>query len=172
MRKNYFAKLVNYVKNVYHIERGLKKLKDARVDPTYQTELVIAIVFFGFLLRIRSMNELNLMLKNGEFRNLFPKGTKLPGIDTIRDTLKAVRIEELKYLIELIIKKAIENKVFENGTIDGYTVAAMDGTKLFGSYVKCCNKCLSIEVKGRTLYYHSGAVISIIGDKPRLTIDF
>jgi len=26
MRKNYFAKLVSYMKNVYHIERGLNKL--------------------------------------------------------------------------------------------------------------------------------------------------
>lgn len=29
------------------------------------------------------------------------------------------------------IKKAKRNKTFEEGTIDGYTVAAIDGTKLF-----------------------------------------
>jgi len=34
MRKNYFAKLVKYMKNVYHIERGLNKLSDGRVNPT------------------------------------------------------------------------------------------------------------------------------------------
>jgi UDP-N-acetylglucosamine enolpyruvyl transferase len=28
MRKNYFAKLVKYIKNVYHIERGLNKLSE------------------------------------------------------------------------------------------------------------------------------------------------
>jgi len=95
MRKNYFAKLVNYIKNVYHIERGLSKLKDVRVSPTYETELVITIVLFGFLLRIESFNELNLMLKENEFRNLFPRGSKLPQIDTIRDTLKATEINGL-----------------------------------------------------------------------------
>ena len=35
MRKNYFAKLARYMKNVYHLERGLNKLSDGRVNPTY-----------------------------------------------------------------------------------------------------------------------------------------
>ena len=32
--------------------------------------------------------------------------------------------------------KVIDNKVFTNGTINGYTVAAIDGTKIFGSNKK------------------------------------
>jgi hypothetical protein len=31
------AKLVNYMKNVYHLERGLNKLFDGRTKPTYST---------------------------------------------------------------------------------------------------------------------------------------
>jgi hypothetical protein len=54
MRNNYFAKLVNYMKNVYHIERGLNKLSDGRVNPTYSTGKVILPVLLGFLLRIKS----------------------------------------------------------------------------------------------------------------------
>lgn len=41
MRKNYFVKLVRYMKNVYHLERGLNKLTDGRVNPTYCTGQVI-----------------------------------------------------------------------------------------------------------------------------------
>lgn len=37
MRKNYSAKLVKYMKSVYHIKRGLNKLSDGRVSPTYST---------------------------------------------------------------------------------------------------------------------------------------
>ena len=33
MRKNYFVKLINYMKNVYKIEDGIGKLKDGRVNP-------------------------------------------------------------------------------------------------------------------------------------------
>ena len=63
MRKNYFAKLIKYMKNVYHIEHGLNKLFDGRFNPTYSTGQVILPVLFGFLLRIKSFNKLNLMIR-------------------------------------------------------------------------------------------------------------
>lgn len=119
MRQNYFAKLVRYMKNVYHIDRGLNKLSDGRVNPTYSTGQVIMPVLIGFLLRIRSFNELNFMLKNNEFSKLFPRGTKLPQIDAIRDTLKVMEIDGLKQINQTIVRTAVENKTFQNGTIDG-----------------------------------------------------
>ncbi|MBU3075514.1 hypothetical protein [Clostridium estertheticum] len=48
MRKNYFAKLVKYMKSVYDIENSLKKLSDGRVNPTYRTGKVILLVLVGF----------------------------------------------------------------------------------------------------------------------------
>ena len=78
------------------------------------------------------------MIKNHEFSKLFPRGTELPMIDAIRDTLKVMDIGGLKQINQHIIKKSVENKVFENGTIDGYTVVAIDRTKFFGSNKKSC----------------------------------
>ena len=69
MRQNYFVKLVRYMKNVYHVDRGLNKLSDGRVNPTYSTGQVILPVLFGFFLRIKSFNELNFMI-NGLHRSL------------------------------------------------------------------------------------------------------
>jgi|GEM_PF-2845709 len=63
MRKNYFAKLVNYMKNVYHLGRGLHKLSDGRVNPTYSTGHYIACAFWFLTSTIKSFNELNLMKK-------------------------------------------------------------------------------------------------------------
>ena len=37
MSKNYFAKLIRYMKNVYHVDRGLNKLSDGRGGTTYST---------------------------------------------------------------------------------------------------------------------------------------
>ena len=82
---------------------------------------------------IESMNELKFMLQENEFINIFPRGTKLPQIDTIRDTLKVLEINGLKVILHHTVKRAIANKVFDNGTIDGYVVGAVDGTKFFGS---------------------------------------
>ncbi len=138
MRNNYFRKLMNYIRNVYNIDRFICKMKDSRINPTYRSGQVILTVLFGFLLRIRSFNELSCMLKENEFARLFPTGTKLPMIDAIRDTLKVTDLKCLGRMNRHIIRTAISNKVFDNGTIDGYTVAAVDGTKFFGSYLKQC----------------------------------
>jgi hypothetical protein len=48
MRKNYFAKLLNYMKNVYHIDQGINKLKVGRVNPKYKTGQVILPLLLGF----------------------------------------------------------------------------------------------------------------------------
>jgi hypothetical protein len=52
--------------------------------------------------------------------------------DAIRHTLKVVDNRGLSKMHNNIIKKAKQNKVLRSDTIDGYTVAAIDGTKLFG----------------------------------------
>ena len=108
MRKNYFFKLVNYMKNVYHIDQGINKLKDGRVNPKYKTRQVILPLLLGFLLRIESLNELKFMLQENEFVNVFARGTNLPKIDTIRDTVKVVEIEGLKAILQHTVKKAID----------------------------------------------------------------
>jgi hypothetical protein len=73
------------------------------------------------------------MIVAEEFKNILPKGIKLPKIDAIRDTLKVVDISKLRDVLKYGINKARENKVFDNGTIDGYVVAAIDGTQTFNS---------------------------------------
>jgi len=160
------------MKNVYHIEHGLNKLSDERINPTYSTGQVIMPVLFGFLLRIKSFNELSLMIKNHEFSQLFPRGTKLAQVDAIRDTLKVIDINGLKQMNQHILRKSVENKAFENGTIDGYTVVAINGTKFFGSNKKSCPEYLKNTKGEKTYSFHSGAVMSTVGIGPKLVIGF
>ena len=143
MRKNYLAKFVNYTKNVFDVEHGFGKMKDGRVNPKYKTSTVLLVVLLGLTLRVKSFNELNYMIKENEFKYLFQKGTDIPRIDTIRDTMKVANVKGLHDEIDFIIKRAVRNKVFANGTVDGYTVVAIDGTKLFGSNKKSCLECLN-----------------------------
>ena len=168
MRNNYFEKLLNYMKSVYHVDKSLSKLTDGRISPTYKTAQVILTVLLGFLLRIRSFNELSFMIKSKDLNKLFPQGMPVPRIDTIRDMLKVIDLEGLRQTNNHIVKKTIENKVFENGTIDGYTVAALDGTRFFGSSKKNCPECLRSNGQN----FHSGVVMSTVGDGPKLVVDF
>jgi len=98
MRKNYFANLKKYMKNIYHIEYDSNKLFIGRFNSTYSTGQVILPVFFVFLLRIKSFNEVNPMIKNNQFIKLFSRGTKQPQVDTIRDTLKIIDINGLNQI--------------------------------------------------------------------------
>lgn len=173
MTKHYLKKFIKYAKKVYHIEDGLKSLKDDRKNPLYTTGEAILPVFLGFLLRIQSFNELKYKIRSNDFINIISRKMKLPQIDTIRDTLKVIDNQELYKMHSKIIKKAKRNKVLEEGTIDGYTVAAIDGTKLFGSYKKSCNECCSTNTRNKKMqYFHSAAFMSLIGKEPRLIMDF
>ena len=91
MRKNYFVKLINYMKNVYNIEHGINKLTDARVNPKYKTSQVVFPLLLGFMLRIQSLNELKFMQKENEFKNIFSNKITEPNIDTIRDTVRLLK---------------------------------------------------------------------------------
>ena len=110
MRSNYFSKLMKYMKNVYHIDRSIQKLSDGRKHPKYKTAQIIIPLLFAFMLRIKSMNELKFMLEDNEFNNTVSRGTELPQIDTIRDTLKVIEVDGLKYILINSVKKAIEKK--------------------------------------------------------------
>ncbi len=168
MRNNHFAKLLKYMKNVFSIDKGLNQLTDDRVNPKYKTSQAILPLLLGLMLRIESMNELKYMLKENEFGNVFRRGSKLPQIDTIRDTLKGIDLDGLEVILTHTVKKAIKNKVFKDGTIDGYMVGAVDGTKFFGSKKKSCPKCLT----SKNHNYHSGVVMSTVGSGPKLVVGF
>jgi len=103
------------MKESYNIEFLFSSLKDGRKNPTYKTKKVMLILLIGFILRIESLNELNNMLKEKEFKHVFPQKTRIPSVDTIRDTVKVIDLDGLKYANDQIVKKAIKNKVYDKG---------------------------------------------------------
>jgi len=57
------------MKNVYQVVCGWNKLYEVRINPIYSIGQVILTLLFGFLLRIKSFSEQNLMIKNNEVVN-------------------------------------------------------------------------------------------------------
>jgi hypothetical protein len=114
------------------------------------------------------------MIKDNEFKNILPKGIKLPKIDAIRDVLKVINLRSLRQMLKHIITKARDNKVFDKGTIDGITVAAIDGTQTFNSDNKNCEHCLKAFKKGKVeeRNFHSSVALSTVGDGTKLVVDF
>ena len=119
LRENYFIKMMRYVKNVYHIDRQIEHITDNRLNPTYKTPQIISLVLVGFLLRIRSFNQLNFLIKAGEFNSIYAYEDRIPKVDAIRNSLKSINLNTLRRINQKIVRKAVRNKVYNEGTIDG-----------------------------------------------------
>lgn len=89
-------------------------------------------------------------------------------------TKELVLISSLRVMMAFGIRKARENKVFEDGTIDGLVVTGIDGTQTFNSDKKSCEHCLKVFKKGKTEQrnFHSSVVLSTVGQGSKLVIDF
>jgi len=171
LRENYFVKLMKYIKNVYHIDNQIEYITDNRLNPKYKASQIISLVLTGFLLRIQSFNQLNFMIKAGEFSNIYSHKDRIPKIDAIRSSLKSINLNALRQINEKIIKKAIRNKGLGGGTIDGNTVVAIDGTNLFNISKPYCDDCINTNRRGKIYYAHNCTVMSLIGDGANLVID-
>ena len=157
---------------MYHIDRQIEQIADNRLNPTYKTSQIISLVLVGFLLRIRSFNQLNFLIKAGEFNNIYAYEDQIPKIDVIRSSLKSINLNTLRRINQRVIRKSVRNKVYNEGTIDGYTVAAIDGTNLFNRKKPSCDDCIYTNRRGKVYYAHACTVMSLIGDGANLVIDY
>jgi hypothetical protein len=69
-----------------------------------------------------------------------------------------MELSDVRSMFDGIIDKAVENKVLRENTINGLRVSAVDGVELLSSKLKCCESCLTREVKGEDEYFHKAVM--------------
>ena len=168
--KNRLKQLFTYINKVYHIGEKINSLKDKRIQPQIKNSTITIIVMLSFMLQYRSFNRITYSLDRKKFEKIFPSKTRMPKIDAIRNQLSNFDLEGLKEIHKDIIDTTIKNKIFREGTIDGYKVAGIDGVELYESTKKCCDKCLTREINEVTHYFHRSVMIATIGKDPRIVI--
>jgi hypothetical protein len=122
MGKNCLKQILTYINKVYDVGEKINSLKN---KSPVKISTISFIVLFGFMLQIRSFNRLERLLKRNRFKKLLPKKTEMPYIDAVRRSLSDFDLDGMKDFHSHIVKNAIDNKVFRNGTIDGLKVAAI-----------------------------------------------
>lgn len=123
---------------VYKIGEKFKSLTDTRQRRSIGIQTALSIVLIGFIMQKPSFNAIfNHKSFKRRSKNLFRKGTKIPGLDAGREIIEMVDTDELKRKHEEVIEKIRSNKVLQKGTIEGLVVVAIDGVELFSSYNKC-----------------------------------
>ena len=80
-----------------------KKLRDKRTNPKITTSSIAFTLLIGFMLKIRSFNQLDDWLEHNDFRRIVPKKMRLPRIDAIRDSLKLIEITDIEALHHSIL---------------------------------------------------------------------
>jgi hypothetical protein len=171
MNKSYLKQMLTYFSKVYHLGEKINTLKDKRIKSSIKVSTISFITLFGFMLQIKSFNRLEHWLERGKFNKLLPKKTKMPRIDAVRRCLSDFDMEGLNNIHNHIIKTAIKNKVFRNGTVDNLKVVAIDGVELFESTKKCCDDCLTrIDKSGTIHYFHRSVVCATVGSDPHIIL--
>ena len=170
MSNGYLRKLLHYLSSVYDIGGKIKKLGDKRANPKITTSAIAFTLLIGFMLKIRSFNQLDDWLEHNDFQRIVPKKMRLPRIDAIRDSLKVIEIKDIETLHHGIITTSLKNKLVRNGTIDGYKVVAFDGVELFESTKKSCDNCLTRVIKDVPHYFHRSIVGAYVGQDPYIII--
>jgi hypothetical protein len=117
------------------------------------------------------MNRLNGWIKGKKFKNLVPRGARIPFIDTVRRALGKFDLEYLHKMNQDIIQTARRNGIYRKRPFHGYQVVAIDGVELFKSTEKSCEECLTRDRNGKTEYFHKAVVCMNIGSDPRTILD-
>ncbi len=70
MNKGYLKQMLTYFSKVYHLGEKINSLKDKRVKSPVKTSTITFVVLFGFMLQIRSFDQLNHWLKKDKFKKV------------------------------------------------------------------------------------------------------
>ena len=66
--KGYLRSLLQYLSSVYDIGGKIHKLRDNRNNPKILTTSIVLTLLIGFMLKIRSFNQLDDWLEHNDFR--------------------------------------------------------------------------------------------------------
>jgi hypothetical protein len=111
-----------YAIGTYRMPQALHKLSDGRHQPKIPTFAVVNALLHAAVLRLPSLNALELQLETPEYQKLLglrPRKGKRPfSADTMADVLDSLDISQLESAVVDLIKKAERNKAFRDDTSD------------------------------------------------------
>jgi hypothetical protein len=175
---------VAYARKVLGLDRLLGGIRDRRKKARVPVLVVVRILFFLGVLRIRSFNALEPKLAERWMRRALGVDTitakRLCSVDTLAYALQRAQVPTTRQAVVELIRQTERNKVFREGWHGALRVVALDGWEPFSSYERHCKACLTRQVRftapdgteyERTLYYHVFVVAMLIDEKLDMVLD-
>ena len=174
-----FRQCLSYARKVFDLDALLGGIHDTRSRQHIATALVMRILFFVGLLRLRSFNALDPMLAEPWMQRalgvVVEEGKKACSVDTLGYVLDRVKLETARHTVIQVNKQAERNKVFREGWYGAKRFVAIDGWELYSSYHRCCSGCLTRKVRvGNevvTQYYHRYVVALYVDQQLDVVLD-
>ena len=146
-------KIFNSLNKIYHIKEQLSNVsreKNKRIRIKGST--IAELLFVGMFYREKSINQImEKTHKRKLYKKMFKRKVAIPKMHGFVDGIKDLKVSELEKINKNIIKKAKENKIYRNGTIDNLVVVGIDGTETFGSYKKKWDNCYNKKIKSKKI---------------------
>lgn len=167
-------RFLRYCHRVYGLGDFLRGVKlgspaPARI-PAWPKLLAVLI---GIWTRRGSLHRLERLMVAGRLRRLLGRNSFISA-DTLGQALNEADARLFRHYNDEIIRKARHNKVFGTGTVDGWMVAALDGTQTYATQrpPKAARKDWKRRHLGNgvTEYYEMAVGLSYVGFGPRLAL--
>jgi len=155
---------------VFAFREQARQVRDARQDPAIAPQSVFLAVFYSFVFRLPSFQELEADLAEPALQRWIeaPRGFR---DDVLRYSLCSFDLETLQSILVQVNRQLKRNKAFDDGRVQGRILAALDGVEVLSSYSRCCDSCLQRRVAAldehgqpveRIQYYHRAVGCQIV----------
>jgi hypothetical protein len=161
-RSHSLPSFFTWVNKCFRLREHAAQMADARVHPEIAPQSVFLALFYAFVFRLPSFQQLDCELAH----SFLPQWSGAPRSfrdDTLRYSLCGFDLPPLETMLVQVNRRLKRSKAFDAGRVQGHLVAALDGIEVLSSYSRCCDDCLERRVitkdqAGRKLeqiqYYH------------------
>jgi hypothetical protein len=171
-----------YLRKVFGFRAAAEGLRDARQAPAFSPQSVFLAVFYAFVFRLPSFQQLEAELAQPALCRWLGLERGF-GDDVVRYSLCGFELDGLEQMLVDVNRRLKRNKAFEAGRVQGRIVAALDGIEVLSSYSRCCESCLQRRVTTlddndqpveRTQYYHRAVGCQLVSApvKPFLALEW
>jgi len=155
-----------YLGKVFDFPALVAQLSDHRCFPHHPPQKVFEAVFLGAALHLRSVHQLEHECRDGVLQRRIGPISE----DTLRYALQRLDLEAVVALWCAVLERMKRNGLLRLTDARGLVVAAVDGTEICHSSVRCCDACLVRTISRKvgerpqemTEYYHRIVVVAVV----------
>jgi hypothetical protein len=168
-----------YLNKVFDFRSSVSALTDSRIAPEFSPAAVMLAVFYGFVFRLPSFQQLEAEIAQPALQRWIGADRAFRD-DVLRYSLSGFSLEGLQSMLVGINRTLKRNKAFDAGRVQGRLVAALDGIEVLSSYSRCCDTCLQRRVTVRNngikteqlQYFHRAVGCQIVSSPVKAFLDF